>query len=307
MSTLGDGSGNLGFWSGGGCGCGLPVCLQGAVTIPSVEIPELLARHRSIVDTLNLVHVALRESPAEAPQPVLSTKLGGVPDLPPGMPWPAGDDGDPAPFGFQVNFTDLAARFPGLLPWPAGGGLIQFFIGYKHPTVVTHRDLSALRPTAGPVDELREYRIDPVVGVWKGNDIPASGRQALEQLRGGLTAEENAALQRLLAGDPPTHQVGGSAWWIQDCDMWAATYLERGMDPIEALNADGGDDWATDTEYYEWLERPYADGWRLMLTFGTMDDSDYWFGDLGVFYFVAPLDAAGHWNIDRTQVIYQSH
>ena len=89
--------------------------------------------------------------------------------------------------------------------------------------------------------------------------------------------------------------------------MWAATYLERGMDPIEALNADGGDDWATDTEYYEWLERPYADGWRLMLTFGTMDDSDYWFGDLGVFYFVAPLDAAGNWNIDRTQVAYQSH
>jgi hypothetical protein len=50
-----------------------------------MPMPEILAAHRGVFDKLDHAHLALRESPATEPLPRLSTKLGGRPDLPPGL------------------------------------------------------------------------------------------------------------------------------------------------------------------------------------------------------------------------------
>jgi hypothetical protein len=261
----------------------------------------LLLPYGDLLEKLDLAHLALRESPADEPLPRLATKLGGRPDLPPGTPWPSGDGGEPAQFGLQINFTDLAARFPGLLPWPSGG-MLQFFIAYDEPRVVVHRDLDLLQPADGPAKVLPEYALQPEPGAALGNDLPPSLQEEIDALEQRLSPDERAAFQDwAYPPDRPTYQLGGSTFWIQESDVWTAPLAEQGIDPSQLL----GD---SDTEFYERMDRAYEQGWRFMLQFGSMNnDYEYMFGDCGLFYFVAPLDADGRWDLDRTQVIYQSH
>jgi hypothetical protein len=267
-----------------------------------MRIPELLLPYRELFEKLDLAHLALRESPADGPLPRLATKLGGRPDLPPGTPWPSGDGGEPAQFGLQINFTDLAARFPGLLPWPSGGGMLQFFIAYDEPRVVVHRDLDLLQPADGPVESLPEYALEPEPGAALGNDQPPSRQEEIDALQQRLNPDEHAAFQAWAYPDEPTYQLGGSTFWIQESYVWTAPLAEQGLNPFKESQGESA------AEYYGRSERAYEQGWRFMLQFGSMDDDhEYMFGDCGVFYFVAPLDADGRWDLDRTQVIYQSH
>ncbi|MEV4513944.1 DUF1963 domain-containing protein [Dactylosporangium sp. NPDC049525] len=135
--------------------------------------------------------------PVDEALPVLSTKLGGVPDLPPGQAWPVASDGAPLQFVLQLNLTDLASRFEGLLPWPAGGGVVQLFTDgdSRGDAVLVHRDLSGLRPAESPAPVVGEYRLDPAVTFTFPDD--ATGDEPFWALRARLE-QESPELKQLL-------------------------------------------------------------------------------------------------------------
>jgi hypothetical protein len=268
-----------------------------------MDVPDELAPYADILAGALLPSVVLDPVPVTGPLPVLSTKLGGAPDLPPGADWPLGATGEPLPFMAQVNLTDLAGRFPDVLPWPTGGGLLQLFsIGdVRDATVLVHRDLAALRPATPAAEPLDEVRLDPTVKGCLSNDRPADldpllaladrlGREQptlgklLDDWRNGFTRPYFGAKQ----------QVGGGGLWIQDRSYWEAWALDweqvHGRDPFESPD-DSVDVYARASG------QAYADGWQVVLNL---------IDDFGGFFFLAPPDADGRWDLDRLQLLYQS-
>jgi hypothetical protein len=265
-----------------------------------LKLPPELAEHERVVAAVMRPGLAMTPVPVGEAQPAPATKLGGSPDLPPGEGWPVGPDGAPLPFVLQLNLTALAERFPGLLPWPARGGVVQLFtIGDDRGCAMrVHRDLGALRPAASPLEAAAEYRLDPaVIAVLPDNPGDAAPFWALTA---ALERDDPAAAKRLDAWmraiDHPKVQVGGSGDWHQDVGYGEAWCRDRGHATV--------DDWmeAEDLQdigaaYQRAEDEARAEHWQLVLQ--LLDDLG------GGFYFVAPHDAAGRWDLDRMQLQYQ--
>lgn len=84
---------------------------------------------RVVDDLLALAQPAIRldltRVDAETTLPLGGSQVGGAPDLPADLDWPASDDGQPLPFIAQIRLADIAALDPeGDLPHE---GLLSFF------------------------------------------------------------------------------------------------------------------------------------------------------------------------------------
>jgi hypothetical protein len=215
------------------------------------------------------------------------------------------------PFLAQVNLTDLAGRFPDVLPWPTGGGLLQLFsIGDdRDVTVLVHRDLAALRPAAPAAEPVDEVRLDPSVKGCPSNDRPAD-LDPLTELADRL-GQEQPELRKLLDGwrggfDRPygqaQQQVGGGGLWIQDRSYWEAWAKDweqvHGRDPFDLPDADRDESQRrSDAAYAHAYEQAYADGWQVVLN--LLDE-------YGGFFLLAPPDPHDRWDLNRLQLLYQS-
>ena len=277
----------------------------------TLDVPAELAPYQDILAGAVLPSVVLTPAPVDGPLPALSTKVGGAPDLPPGAEWPCGPDGEQLPFQMQVNFTDLAARFPDLLPWPTGGGLLQLFIvgGGMDLALLVHRDLAALRPATPPVEPTEELRLDPSVEGCSYGEYPAV-MEPLFALRNRLD-QEQSPLRKVLDDwlrqfdrDPydAQLQLGGGGLWIQDrgyADAWIKDWaLEHGRDLFDFPFADRDEyDRKRNVLWDNARAQAQADGWQVVLN--LLDE-------FGGYYLLAPPDAHGRWDLDRLQVLSQS-
>lgn len=278
------------------------------VDLPPLDLPVQLSAYEGILAGVLRPSLAMSPVPVSTPLPVLSTKLGGVPDLPPGAPWPSSADDAPMAFVLQLNLTDLADRFTDLLPWPTGGGIVQLFTGDSNVfKVLIHRDLAALRPATPRAEPAGEYRLDPVVKGCVPDQPPElyGLRQAYEQL-----GKEHPELVALLQDwcdqhSPAALQVGGAGLWVQDVGYAEAWAQDHGGDPF-AIPLDEENYTQKLTEVYDQVEeQARADGWQLV--FNLLDDHRVpeRFAWDGGFYLLAPSDAAGRWDLARLQLIHQ--
>jgi Domain of unknown function (DUF1963) len=240
--------------------------------------------------------VALTAVEVAEPLPPLSTKVGGLPDLPLGTESPTKDDGTPLPLAVQVNLTVLAELFPDLLPWPAGGGLLQLFSAGPASRTLVHRDLAGLRQGVPGPNVRTEYQLEPALQscIPDPREYPP-----LWALREQLSPAQLALLDEWLwQCHPAPIQVGGSASWEQDPAHWEAWALDHGVYP--------SDD-ADDDPYYEKYnaardnadEQAMAEGWQLVMQYSPNEHE-------GTFYVLAPLDPVGRWDLNRLQTIFQT-
>jgi hypothetical protein len=263
-----------------------------------MDVPAELAEHATALTAFIRPSVALNPADDDGPVPPLATKLGGLPGLPPGVTWPYASDGTPIWMIGQVNLSALAERFPGLLPWPTGGALVQVFTGGVDDTAtLVHRELEALRPAVPPPGaevETEELLIPAASGCsfdhWL--DLPA-----YEALLGQLDEPRRVLAQQWVRRfTPATHQVGGNGDWLQDlgyADAWAA---DHGVPRFGGLTySDDSDLLQAAGERDERLTR--AEGWQLVIQLDT---------GWGTRLFVcAPPDEAGLWDLSRLQTVSQ--
>lgn len=269
-----------------------------------------LAPYESVLAGALLPSLAMAPVPVAEPLAVCSTKLGGVPDLPPGTPWPDGTGGEPLPFVLQLNLTDLAERFDGLLPWPAGGGIVQLFTtgDDRDAAVLVHRDLAALRQATPPVEPAQEYRLDPSVQhVLSDDSLDTAPLWSLAERLGREQPDVKTLLDtwgRRFLGTPL--QVGGGGRWIQDAGYWEAWASDHGYGLWDFEYTDQ-DDYHRKTEarYINAVDQARAEGWQVV--FNLCDDKRVVeaFASFGGFFLLAPADAAGRWDLDRLQLQYQ--
>jgi uncharacterized protein DUF1963 len=267
-----------------------------------VDLPAELSAYESTLTAMIRPSLELIPVRVAAPGPPLSTKLGGSPDLPPGTAWPTDADGSSLPLTFQINFTALADRFPELLPWPVGGGLLQFFHDRTSPRTLVHRDLTTLRPAAGGPKQHAEYRLDPVERRCFP-DRPDDYR-SYWAVRDKLSSPHLALLDQWTGQfSPVEHQIGGGANWYQGPGYWAGWARDQGLDPLDLYPGDDDED---DEEYEAKCdeahqhaeERALAENWQLVFQFTPSEHT-------GMYYFVAPTDAAGRWDLHRLQAVFQ--
>jgi hypothetical protein len=163
--------------------------------------------------------------------------------------------------------------------------------------VLVHRELVDFA-TAEAVDVRVdvERRLEPVETLCLV-DRPECGpaSESLEEVRDRLDEDQLEELEYWLEQYLPKQlQAGGCARWLQDPGYGEAWNLDRGGDRWELGDVEYDKERYTSPWAYA-EERALADGWQLVAQFR----------DGGTFYLLAPLDAAGRWNLDRLQLLYQ--
>ncbi len=154
------------------------------------EIAEhQLVRHKEKILRLTRPAILQVETEAEDEElPLGVSKLGGLPDLPPGVAWPRGVDctawyegtesDELCGFAGQINLADLAGTLVGrLLP---SQGLLSFFIFYDYDysddgvRVLFHPDVANLRRVSppGPLSEASEVQPAVALSFEEGLDVP---------------------------------------------------------------------------------------------------------------------------------------
>ena len=275
-------------------------------------MPDEVAAHAAVFAGLERACVALRGS--DEPTRPGSSRMFGAPDLPPGAAWPVDDAGAPLPFAFQVNLTDVAEQFPGRVPLPERSGLLQFFTtfvagdggdwadGEFGPDgganrVLLRRELTGLAPVEPPVasaGDARELRLEAAV------DLPNILELQLE--RPGYAAaydllvdDDDLAEAYSDWNDGGRLQVGGYPSWLQDAGYATAVMQERGLYYADLYDGSGQE---VDPALVEELRREGA-RWGLVLQTPSL------VGDDGTFYFLAPPDGTGRFDLDRVRFVYQ--
>lgn len=290
------------------------------------RIDEFLALPRPAIHLEHATRVDPLDRDDDEPPPVGGTRLGGEPDLPPDLPWPA-LDGVPLTFAAQLDLGDLQ-RFASARELPREG-LLSFFYeplpDFRDDRIVDHRSRVLHFPTLAGLERRRtppggdprpEYTVTPADAgeLMPPLDSPFYAALLPEErvagfhrrLREGTDPLDDplAELPALLGEhgewlcyqDPPQHRVLGQCLAHQ-----GDVYLEA-----EATAA--GLPWT-----YPDMDSPAglrlsraACRWRLLLQLSADGEDELLFNqDSGFVYFMIPADAlAGHqW--DRVQCLIQ--
>lgn len=150
-----------------------------------IDLHELQARRKEITQVARPA-ILLRPTSSEEPDiPLGTTKLGGMPDLPPMTEWPVFQDGKPMAFLGQIDLSDIARHGQILAGLPTHGLLSVFSVwgrvseqgiaphtpstGWKEQdgwTAILHfastREL-ARRPTPEGVNSFAAAKVEPVL------------------------------------------------------------------------------------------------------------------------------------------------
>lgn len=213
------------------------------------------------------------------PVAVGASKLGGLPDFPPGQAWPGDADG-PMQFLAQINCREIAAQ-RALTGLPADG-LLQFYQsdhGNETRTLFFASGID-LRPAEVPELITSRELLLPQFGVEFAilPTIPHSEAEEYKALK--LSEEDDELLQETQA-------------------VWASEIQseQHGLHQIGGYPDAVQGDVFTEVEFYtagkksSWDEAAArASQWRLLLQFDTDGDLDVMWGDAGMIYFCVRED-----------------
>jgi len=237
---------------------------------------------------LELATPALRLR-AAPPGAATRSRVGGVPDLPPGTRWPSRQD-SPLSFIAQVDLSGVARWYPGS-PLPPSD-LLSFFYDSQHQPwgydpahrggwAVYQVDQSAAAPSEPPEDLAEGARFSPLpVQLVPEVKLPPYGSKAVDDLE--LRAREQVAYSALL----------GDLEEAQHDDGEAVHRLLGHPDPIQGdmqrecqLAANGIDDSREAAESEE-VKRLLAErgAWRLLLQIDSDERTGMQWGEDGRIY-----------------------
>jgi hypothetical protein len=185
------------------------------------------------------VQTAYRLTATPAPEALGATRLGGTPDLPPGVAWPADGTGRPGVFLGQLDLADLAVRAP-LDGFPASGLLSLFVTGFA--AAGDPLGMAAVLSPAGaplvrhrPLDDPAGYA-DPDRGLLAPIGLELQARLSLpttspvweHEIAAVLSDDEAAELAELFEPDEDViGQLGGYGTPFDDGDHRRTLYFHR--------------------------------------------------------------------------------
>ena len=247
-----------------------------------------------------LARGGMRLETRDGPATTGSSKIGGLPDLAPGVGWPA-REGTRSVFLAQVAADDLPPELPPPAREPSPPRLVSFFV-FQDPTTdeVTGGAVEPapagdpLQRVAGPgldaaVLEERRVSLRPVLSLPGLGSIEARTIRRL-----GLQDQDRDAYLRLVALleeaqgiEPPRHELLGHPDRIGDDILQEAALMDAWADGREPPSA-------------EELEVE-AQGWRVLLRFDS-DRSIRWPSG-GTAYLCIPADALAAGRYDRVRAL----
>jgi len=238
------------------------------------------------------------------------SRIGGLPDLPTGFPWPV-FGGNPLAFIAQLNLADLAPFLPsGELP--IAGSLLFFYDARQErwgfdpkdrgsSAVVFFSSDAALQPArAAQVTEQGGFPLCVISDFRATLTVPGYESPLLEPL-GLSSSEEDRYFDGVLEPlSPPDgyHQVGGYAEPVQGDMQLECQLVAHG---VYVGDASGYKDTRRAS-----LEAGARD-WRLLLQVDSDDNADMMWGDAGrLYYWIRKQDLASRRFAD-TWTILQCH
>ncbi|MEW6350861.1 MAG: YwqG family protein [Thermodesulfobacteriota bacterium] len=246
--------------------------------------------------------------------PVAASKLGGLPDLPPDMPWPSWtpiEEASPLCFLGQINLAALAGyAFAESLP---KSGMLSFFYDVEQFTwgfdpkdkgswrVVYLPDSAQLSARPLPEQTLDYGRYEECeIRFYEGLSMPGEGSPAIEAI--GLDATEatrySAFMEEFRAGIPHEmkHQLTGHPDEVQGAMQIECQLASNG---IYCGSPSGYED-----PRCEQLARGARD-WTLLLQLDTDDHAAMMWGDMGRLYFwIREEDLHAH-DFDKVWMVLQ--
>lgn len=251
--------------------------------------------------------IRLRADEYEDPLEVGASKLGGLPDLPLGVPWPSWND-RPLTFVAQFQLAELAPYdTEGALP---KSGILSFFYD---PDLEAGRGGARVLCSDVPVSELRrasapDARFNiaqfPEHGVELAVETmlpPIEGpfyRSLAASLKGmGPFADFLDSLPTCWDTERPTHRLLGYATPLQG-DPYLISEVESRGETFENWNDEGARE--------STLVRA-AMGWRLLFQIDSEPTNTFLGQDGGYFYFLIRDDALRAHRFDEVWGVMQTH
>jgi uncharacterized protein YwqG len=247
------------------------------------------------------------------------SRLGGLPDVPPGFVWPALSTGEPLAFVAQIDLAELReVGLPGAEALPERGAL-SFFHGMESSSSHGHQG------NAGRVF----FFDDPTLARAKAPKHPEfaalpSIALSLELQTEELPDIESAFYPQMLADEGPLpDDVYGAA--AERFGSFVAHYVQRGVrdeserpvhrvlgyaDPLQADVYACTEGNAAERPFDTWTSREHfaaASRWRLLLQVDSDPDRGLSFGDDGVLAFMIREEDLAARRFDRVWVDWQSH
>lgn len=258
---------------------------------PSAESVRILGQMKAMAAPTLMMRTS--ESPG-------FSKLGGEPDLPPGIEWPVGPLG---PMGFLLQIDLRAAREAGGPDWlPAEGSLWAFLDdrwGDPDQVRVLYGPPGARTPTPPPIGvrRARRYR-ERFVDFSAHQSCPSLDWMGADVRRIEVSDEERDRLAELFGdlGDAPHHRIGGYPEEIQEINM-----------PVAAECAVQGLDYATLAEPPPEDLREAAGHWRLLFQIDYDSDLKMKWGDGGHIYVLIREADAWSGDVSRTVTLSDTY
>lgn len=246
-------------------------------------------RREEGVDPTDPDKLALLEAALDA-MPLGASRLGGVPDLPPGAAWPA-RDGVPMEFLAQLRLADLAAaRVDARLP--ATGSLL-FFYNSQWGTSDLHADAAccAVLHHDGPDDAL--VRTAPPRVEWKSEFAEVT--QVAPMIH-GLAAAGFVPWEVVPGGASPYIQGALDELW-QDFHSEHASALAGATAPFHENYVLG---YVDEQDHVGAHEHGTAD--QLLLQLDSEDAADLQFGDCNKLFFLLTKDELAARDFSKVRV-----
>ena len=232
--------------------------------------------------------------------PVGASKIGGAPDLPEDLEWPAWKD-RPLDFLAQINLAEVAGF--GLDTGLPQSGLLLFFADTLHCAGLTPSDREGFRviwteddvqPRAVP--EGNEHFPCGRVALCVETSVPAIGDPRLPEE--DVADEDFDAFHdvRDEFSNRGGHQLLGLADSIQ-------LAVER--DTVHAVHGCTTETGGFDGDKWQAVKHEVSD-WRLLLQINTDEDLDMMWGDAGKLYFTIRRDALSQPDTENTWFTFQN-
>jgi len=315
-----------------------PIIVPAPAGEPRDRTPLRIALRRQLRDRgleaealtalMDLTRVGFRLEPAGAivvplsQVPLGASRLGGLPDLPPGAEWPRSPDGRPLAFLAQINLADTqGVRLDPPLP---GTGQMYFFYnaqdqpgGYDEAdqghwrVLVAEANAADLRRTEPPAELAEECRFDVrAVRLEPRRFLPSV--ETLSELLEGAPRPGAGALQEALSS-------GRYATWIEEIHGLTQGDMDHRFlgHPQEVQSAMSGDlprvesadlgPTPAGSSEPSWGQAPGGPGgdWQLLLQLDTNGGAGWMWGDSGRLYFWVPRADLRAWRFERVWVVLQ--
>lgn len=251
-----------------------------------------------------LYRPALHLRPAKAPA---FSRLGGLPALPPEMPWPEWN-GKPLAFLAQLDLGELHAALPSFLP--ASGQLYFFYDqeqgawGFDPKDVGAWRVLHLPSPRAAAAPRRAPTGLDPsfvykplTVAAHRIDLLPSLERLSLDQHNWKEDDDAYFALRDEAFQGFTHHQTLGFPTPVQDDEMELQCQLASSG--VYVGTPEGYEDSRVPSL------KPGAADWRLLLQLDSDDDVGWMWGDVGTLYFWVRESDARRGDFSKVWMVFQ--